>query len=313
MDFRSLRYFQVVAECGSYSRGSELLRISQPAVSRAIRNLEGELGRDLFKRNGRGVTLTEAGRVLLERSQMMLRQLNDTAEEIRSGGAGISGAIAVAIPPAAGYFLAPALVESFGRDYPNVFLKIVGGFSGYIHEWLVRGQVDLACLHDPLPQRGFEVEPLIREQVFVVGRRGTFPFDAERVEIAELARLPLILPSRPNASRRLLDSWTAADGFTVEAELEVDDHTIARALVRQGAGFSLLTKGAFKEDLTRGEVEARPLFPAAHWHLSLLTCPRSSRSDLAVVLKDRLRAITRDLVRRGTWPAELDGGPAPEG
>src|SRR5512132_2424852 len=65
MEIRALRYFQTVAMCGSYSRGAELLHISQPAVSRMIRNLEDELGTALFRRHGHGVSLTDAGQVLL--------------------------------------------------------------------------------------------------------------------------------------------------------------------------------------------------------------------------------------------------------
>src|ERR1051326_7770155 len=74
LETRALRYFQTVAEFGSYSRGSEFLRISQPAVSRQIRKLEEEFGHALFKRHGHGVSLTDAGRILLERSQVALQQ-----------------------------------------------------------------------------------------------------------------------------------------------------------------------------------------------------------------------------------------------
>ena len=69
METRALRYFQTVAECGSYSRGAELLRISQPAVSRQIGKLEEELGARLFNRHAHGVNLTEAGQILLARCQ----------------------------------------------------------------------------------------------------------------------------------------------------------------------------------------------------------------------------------------------------
>ena len=67
MHMKSFRYFQVVAELGSYSRASEFLRISQPALSRQVRQLEDEVGRALFTRNGHGVTLTASGRMLLKR------------------------------------------------------------------------------------------------------------------------------------------------------------------------------------------------------------------------------------------------------
>ena len=156
MDTKALRYFQTVAEFASYSRGAEFLRLSQPALSRQIKRLEDELGTARFIRHGHGVTLTEAGRMLLARSQVILRQIDQARAEIREGGSGLAGTVTLAVPPAAGTYLVPGVAERFAASHPNVFRKVVGGYSGYIHEWLVRGQVDLACVHDPLPQRGFE-------------------------------------------------------------------------------------------------------------------------------------------------------------
>ena len=175
MDTKALRYFNAVAEFGSYSRGAEFLRLSQPALSRQITRLEQELGTALFRRNGHGITLTDAGRTLLARSQLILRQIEQTRDEVRGGAGGLAGTVTLGVPPAAGTYLVPSLYRRFVAEHPRVALKIVGGYSSYIHEWLVRGQVDLACLHDPLPQRGFEIVPLVQEPVFVVGRSGSFP------------------------------------------------------------------------------------------------------------------------------------------
>jgi LysR family transcriptional regulator, nitrogen assimilation regulatory protein len=304
LETRALRYFQTVAEFGSYSRGAEFLRISQPAVSRQIRKLEEELGHALFKRHGHGVSLTDAGRILLERSQAALRQLEQTKAEIEGGSTGPSGAISFAVPPAAGYFLAPALVARFGAEFPNVFLKVVGGFSGYIHEWLVRGQVDLACVHDPLPQRGFEVMPLIREQVYLVGKAGGAVFRRGSVGIGDLAELPLVLPSRPNASRRLLDAWVARKGISLTVKLEVDDHSVIRGLVRQGIGVTLLTQGAFDADLRHGEVEAVPFRPRAYWPLALIAPAHGPRSEVVTAFIRTIRAVTRELAASGAWPGK---------
>jgi LysR family nitrogen assimilation transcriptional regulator len=310
METRALRYFQTVAEFGSYSRAAEFLRISQPAISRQIGKLEEELGQALFRRHGHGVSLTEAGRVLLERSQAALRQLEQTKAEIRGGRAGPSGTVALALPPAAGHFLAPSLVERFTARFPNVFLKLVGGFSGYIHEWLVRGQVDLACVHDPLPQRGFEITPLVDEQVHLVGRPRAAKSarlalaDRDHARIGDLADLPLVLPSRPNASRRLLDAWIAQRGLELNVRAEVDDHSIIRALVKQGVGYTLLTRGAIESELRHGELQAWPFRPRAHWRLALVASTGSSRSEIVDALIDTIREVTRDLTANGVWPAQ---------
>ncbi len=302
METRALRYFQAVAEFGSYSRGSEFLRISQPAVSRQIRRLEEELGSALFERHGQGVSLTESGRILLARSQTVLRQLEQTKAEIRTGKAGPSGTISFAVPPAAGNFLVPELVRRFGAEYPNVFLRIVAGFSGHIHEWLVRGQVDLACAHDPLPQRGFEITPLISEEIFLAGKPGTMPPRRTNVSIEDLADLPLILPSRPNASRRLLDSWVAQHKTSLHVKIEVDDHSVIRALVRQGEGFTLLTRAAIDAELSRGEVQVLPFRPRATWTLALITSSDAARSDIVTILARTVRSVARELTASGAWP-----------
>jgi len=308
MDTRGLRYFQAVAEFGSYSRGAEFLRISQPAVSRQIRALEAELGRPLFVRHSHGVSLTDAGRTLLERSQAILRQFDQARDDIRSGIAGPSGTVTLAVPPAAGNFLVPPLTKRFAEAYPNVFLKVVAGFSRYIHEWLVRGSVDLACLHDPVPQPGFSVVPLVKEEVFLVGPPGAFETSRDHVRTQDLAGLPLILPGRPNASRRLLDGWLSRRGIRLNVKLEADDHLVIRALMKEGVGFSLLTQGAFLSDVRFGELEAWPFRPRAYWNLALVVAADERRTDMATALATMVRETVRQQVRGRVWPGILLDG-----
>ena len=301
METRGLRYFQTVAECGSYSRGAELLRISQPAVSRQIGKLEDEIGARLFRRHAHGVSLTDAGRVLLKHCHSVLRELDQARLEIRNGAQGPSGSIAFAVPPAAAHFLVPELVRRFSARYPNVFLKLVGGFSGHIHEWLIREQVDIACLHDPLPQKGFEITPLVKEEVFLVGRPDTMPTGREHLRIADLAEVPLIVPSRPNASRRLLDNWVARTGITLNIRAEVDDHLMIRALIRAGIGCSLLTQGAFSGERARNEVAALRFRPRAYWPLAIVRTSGAARSEVLEAFHEMTRSVARELARSGSW------------
>ncbi len=295
METKALRYFLTVAECGSLSRGAELLRISQPAISRQIAKLEQDVGAPLFRRHGHGVSLTEAGQTLLARGQEVLRTLDQARAEIRSAQRGPSGVITLALPPAAAWFLGPRLVERFGLSHPNVFLRLVGGFSSHIHEWLIRGQADIACLHDPLPQKGFEITPLFDEEVFLVGRADAAPFRRDWVRIADLAEVPLLLTSRPNASRRLLDTWVARTGVTLTVRAEVDDHLIIRSLIRAGLGFSLLTRGAFDADLRAGAVQAWRFRPRAYWPLAVVRAADPDRPPLLDAFHATLCAVARSM------------------
>ncbi len=302
MDTRALRYFQAVAELGSYSRAAEFLRISQPAVSRTIHALERDLARPLFVRGSHGVSLTDAGLTLLERSQAILRQFDQARDDIRRGHTGLSGTVTIAVPPAAGNLLVPELTRRFSTLYPNVFLRVAAGFSLYIHEWLVRGRVDLACLHDPVPQPGFAITPLVREEVFVVGRAGSLSPLRTHISIQDLADLPLILPARPNASRRLLDGWLSRRGIRLNVRMEVDDHLIIRALLKEGLGYSLLTQGALRSERALGELQAWPMRPRAFWGLAMMELPDGRRGEAVAALAALIPPTVRDLVRSQQWP-----------
>ena len=303
MDARSLRYFQSVVEFGSYSRAAEFLRISQPAISRQIARLEKELGRPLLIRGSQGAVPTEAGRLLFERSQSVLRQLENAVAEVRGLQTSPAGTLAIAVPPGAGHFLVPALVRRYQEDYPNVLLKFVAGFSGYIHEALVRGRVDVACLHGALPQKGFEIVPLVDEEVFLVGKRGTMPDINTAIATRDLAHLPLVLPSRMHSSRRLLDERAAARGLSLNVALEVDDPSLIRSLLREGLGYSLLTIGAFHSEVAHHELEAIRFRPRILWPLALMASTQA-RPELVADLVAAIRTVVQELTRSGKWPGK---------
>jgi LysR family nitrogen assimilation transcriptional regulator len=307
VDTRALRYFQAVAEYGSYSRAAEWLRISQPAVSRQIRQLEEELGKALFRRHGHGVTLTEAGRLLLERSQAAFRTLDQARREIRGAASGPAGAVALAVPPAAGRWLVPPLAEHMAKALPGVQLRVLGGFSGTIDEWLVRGRVDLALVHDPLPRKGFSLLPMAEEEVCLVGLPNAPALARGHVRPADLLRLKLILPGRPNASRRLLDAWLAGEGGAPPPRIEADDHSVIRALLRAGAGYTLLTRGGFAAEARRGELVGVPFRPRVCWTLSLVAATRPAEPAVIEPTIALLREVLAEAVRAG-WPARLLDG-----
>ena len=217
MDFRDLRYFSYVAELKSFSRAATQLRISQPAISRCVSALETELGATLFQRHGRGVTLTEAGQTLYDRAQVLLDGLKQASEDVATTGIVPRGHLRLAVPPAAGEVLLPPLLARYRALYPQVSIHLHEGFSGYLNEWLMSGRVDIAVMHNPVPHRSLEIQHLLTEHMFVIvpGPRGEgfhgWP-QAEAYQNKDLAKLPLILPSRPHSLRMLMEQLADASG-----------------------------------------------------------------------------------------------------
>lgn len=307
MDPRALHYFQIVAELGSLSRAAQALRISQPAVSRQLRRLEDSLGQQLFRRNGHGVALTEPGRLLLDHAQIIRRQLDSAKAEIRGFQSEPTGTFTLGVPSGAGRYLLPPLAKRVQKVYPRVFLRIASGYSGLIQEWLVKGRVDAACLHSPIPQRGFEIVPLMEEEAVLVGKPGAFPFKRTFARVGDLGQLPMLLPGRPNGARRLIDELLTVGGTTPNIAMEVNDGLIIRAMLRAGLGFSLMSRGSVQEDVKRGWLETVPLRPRIYWPLALMLPASDGRNTLVQAIAGMIRQIIREQVAAGVWPGrQLD-------
>src|SRR6202790_2017718 len=102
MDLKQLEYFRHVAELGSFTRAASFLSVVQPALSRQVRQLEVELGQNLFERNGRGVALTDAGARLLEHTRGILLQVSRARQELEDQKSGDSGHFVLGLPPSLG-------------------------------------------------------------------------------------------------------------------------------------------------------------------------------------------------------------------
>lgn len=307
VDFRELRYFSYVAESKSFSRAATQLRIAQPALSRCVRQLEEELGVTLLDRHGRGVTLTDAGQTLYSRAQLLLKELNQAREDVATTGGEPRGQLRLAVPPAAGQILAPSLVERYHALYPQVSIHIHEGFSGYMHEWLTSGRIDVAVMHNPIPSGNLDIQHLLTEYMCVIipgpvaeGRK-RWQYK-ETYTIADLAELPLILPSRPHSLRVLIEQVAAERGINLNIVVEADGLPTIKSLVMRGLGATLFTYVAVTNEVAAGTLTAIRIDPPGiQWRLDVAS-RRDCRKKRTV--SEIIRLIdeeVHELVRRGVW------------
>ncbi len=243
MDLLQLRYFVRVAELGSFTRAAAVLGVAQPALSRQVRLLEVELHQNLLARNGRGAVPTEAGALLLEHGRGILHQVERAREELAQMRGGLAGRVALGLPPSVARALAVPLMQAFRAELPAARLAISEGLSAGMQEQLASGQLDLAVLYNAQPVAGLEIAPLAREELLLVQRAAAgAPGDA--VDLQALARLPLVIPSRPNAIRMHVEAELAAAGLKPEVALEIDGVTTILDLVEGGAGCAVLSRHA---------------------------------------------------------------------
>ena len=247
MDLKQLEYFVRVAELGSFTRAAQALNIAQPALSRQVRLLEVELRQNLLVRNGRGATPTQAGQLLMEHGRGILHQVERAREELGRVRSGLSGRVALGLPPSVARVLTVPLTRAFRLKMPEAQLSISEGLSSAMQENLQNGRLDIAVLYNPSQVPGIEHTPLVKEELLLVQPRPPGLQEdppPSPISLQEVSALPLVIPTRPNAIRMLVESEMAAIGCRPQIALEIDWVSAILDLVADGAGYAILSRNA---------------------------------------------------------------------
>jgi LysR family nitrogen assimilation transcriptional regulator len=262
MDLKQLAYFVRVAELGSFTKASQALDVAQPALSRQVRLLEVELRQNLLVRNGRGATPTEAGRLLLEHGRGILHQVERAREELGRVRGALAGRVAIGLPPSLARVLTVPLTRAFRLQLPEASLSISEGLSATMQEWLATGRLDIAVLYNARPAPEIEITPLRDEELLLVQKRPAGLAEeppAPALPLAEVARLPLVIPSRPNAIRMHVETEMATIGCRPNVVLEIDGVSAILDLVADGAGAALLSRNAVDSSIRPSAYQTRPV------------------------------------------------------
>lgn len=298
MDLKQLEYFVHVAEMGSFTRAATFLQVAQPALSRQVRSLEVELRQPLLDRNGRGVTLTEAGKRLLAHARGILQQVERARDDLEDQRGAATGRLAIALPPSVSRTLTGPLVKAFREQLPRANLSIVEGLSTYALEWLAIGRVDCAVVYNVTPSPTIDLQPVLDEALYLVSAR-PHARAARRgppITLRELAEHELVMPSRPHSMRMLLEAALANEGARARVALEIESVPAILDLVRQGGCHAVLAENALR---TSGQPEAfqlRPIGPpplvATLWMATSAQRPRGP-------LIERGTELVRTLLQAG--------------
>lgn len=306
MELKELRHFMRVARAGSVSRAAQDLRLAQPALSRQIRKLEQELGVALFARHGRGVRLSAAGSLLLERAETIAQLVHQTSEEIKGDRSPTRGRITLGVPPAAGRLLVPPFVERFQKAWPQTTLHMREGVSSSLQEWLVEKRIDIALLHNPPHLEALEIHPVLTERMLVIGPPARHLKDTRHpatFRIRDFGDLPLILPNMAHSNRRLVEHAALEHGVRLRIKIEADSVAFAKAMVENGLGYTILTYAAVQEEVKRRKLTTYPIVrPTLSTEVTIVTLRDKGLPKLTRDASVMLREVCRALVHGKHWP-----------
>jgi LysR family transcriptional regulator, nitrogen assimilation regulatory protein len=306
MDFRQLKTFSCVAELGSLSKASDTLRIAQPALSRQIKLLEHELRAELFTRNGRGMVLTEAGRLLLARTSGIVRQIDQIRDDIQSHAGAPTGRVVLGLVPTVSCVLSARLARRTVESYPGISLCIVESYSGHLIEWLHRGEMDLAVIYGPSADLHLSVQNLGRDAVVAVGPRGSGLSRKRRVEMDWLLRQKLVLPSHSHGLRALIEHAAAQKKLKLDIQVEADSFRVLTSLVEEGLGLALLPPSSVRDEVKAGKLETAVIAKQGPMRNLIIASPIDHPGSAAIAaVTVLLRSETAACRDEGTWDIKL--------
>lgn len=242
IDIRHFRYFQAVAQELHFGRAAARLCIVQPALSRQIQQLEGEIGTPLLRRTQRRVELLPAGQLFLERSNLILEEVERAAIDARRTGAGECGRLSVGFIHSATYGLLPSIIERFRHLYPDIELELHEMPITEQHVALTRGVIDVGVLRPQPAPSEVQVQAVLEDPFLVAVPHKHRLARRKAVRLKELEGEPMVMfPRRgsPLFHSRIVAMCERA-GFTPRVVQQATQiHTVA-GLVGAGIGLAII-------------------------------------------------------------------------
>lgn len=255
MDLYQLKTFVVVAREGSVTRASEVLHLSQPAVSAHIKTMEESLGLSLFERTPRGMSLTQHGERLLPKAERTLAAHQELMDEASRNKGELTGKLRLGAGTNSDNAAIGKLLTVLSERYPGVEVALKHGTSRHILADVRSGSLDAGFYNDPSePDSDLATIEVSQFKIYVVAAPGV-ALSSTQPDWKSLAELPWIYPASSACCGQTAEDLFKSNSFKPKRIVSVDRQEVARTLIVGGIGVGLLHEDTVREVLRRGEVE----------------------------------------------------------
>jgi DNA-binding transcriptional LysR family regulator len=288
-----LRAFAAFARRRSFSAAASELRISQPAVSKHIADLERALGLRLVERARRDGALTGAGEFVANhvlRAESLLAQARRGAAELRTSG---SGSLAIVASELTGTYLLPEVIAEFKHVYPGVRISLQRGTAKQAVEWLRSHRAELGFIANAVSGPEIAAEPLLEYDIPIVGRPGLVRRRSSREILESLA---WISREEGSATRSLSDQALTRLGIVPQRRLELPSYEAVLSALRRGYGIAAVSRYVVTAELQAGSLT---IIPVRGWNVRSMLSVLRVRDALLTPSADRFQTLVRQ--RLADW------------
>lgn len=259
MNLRFLRVFSAVAECESFSRAAETLGITQPAVSRAVAELERELRVPLIERMARGAQLTEAGAVLHEHARVIFGAEAAAAEDLAHLRGLRRGTLRLGASTTIATYLLPELLAAFHEDHPSVELVVTSANTHDIAVLVTEHRVDVALVEGPVRDARITSNPWREDELVVIAGPSHPLAQRRRVSLRELATQLIIVREPGSGTREVVGRALRRHRVAPRRTLEVGSTEAIKRTVAAGLGVAIVSTTTITREVADGVLTVLPV------------------------------------------------------
>ncbi|MHB1265868.1 MAG: LysR family transcriptional regulator [Gemmatimonadaceae bacterium] len=291
LNLHALRVFAAVVDAGGFSRAAALLRLSQPAVSKAVAVLEREVGVPLLERGTRGIRLTEAGTALHGRARELFAVERTAEEELRALRGLERGVLRVGASTTIATYLLPPILGAFQAERPGVVIRVASANTRTIARALLQRRLDVALVEGPVSDPRIAVERWREDEMAVIAPPTHRLVAARRtIAPASLATEPFISRERGSGTREVAERALAEHGLTPAVALTLASTEAVKQAVAAGLGLAIVSRAAAADQLALGRVvEVRVRGLELRRAFTLLRLPGRAPSAVGRAFEELLR------------------------
>ena len=306
MELRQFRYFVTVVDSRSITRAAHHLHVVQSALSHQIANLEKELGAVLLLRGKNGVVPTEAGLLMYQHAQTVLKNVEAAKQAISTAGQDVRGSVAVGIPNSTAGVLALPLLEATRKALPHVQLSLIEGLSTLHAEGLAAGKFDLAILFDVASKGGFDATALCTERLHFLSADTRALRDyagLPAISLEEVGKWPLLLPPLSTGIRLLLDRACVRANLSLQIVAELSGLQTIRGAVQARLGSTVMMAANAQTTSKQKHVVMLPIkSPELERRSSVVHLRHASLTPAAASVKALIIETVNELIQANLWP-----------
>ncbi|MCX8034066.1 MAG: selenium metabolism-associated LysR family transcriptional regulator [Thermodesulfovibrio sp.] len=262
MEDHKLKVFCTVAETKSFSKTSEIIHLTQPAVSLQIQALEELYETKLFDRSAGSITLTPSGEILYKYAKQILTLYAEAAKEISKITGLIKGCVKVGAGTTVGSYILPAVAVDFKKKHPKIRLSISIGNAKKILEMLNTNLIDFGVISEMPGKSKFNVESIISDELCVICPSDHPLYKQKTVSIYDVVKEPFVIREEGSSTRVIIEKFLSDNGLSISdlhIALILGSTDSIKEAVEKGMGLSIVSKWAIRKEVSCGSLKVLKL------------------------------------------------------